>query len=141
MRTSAKRSGDYGFRFYSVSYFNPQYLISTRLPDNTPITVSFYYKDWWPETHRYEKFKVGYSTTTNDIKAFTWDEEVSFKRVDWTQYEKTFPEGTRYIAVDYYALEKGIYIDDFTFQAYSSKPKPNNLVVSDLTYQSATLVW
>ena len=141
IRTYAKRSHDCGFCFNGVSFFNPQYLISPRLPDNTPITVSFYYKDRMPEANQNEIFKVGYSTTRNDINAFTWVEEVSCNRVDWTKYEKTFPEGTRYIAVAYISQIKGLYIDDFTFEAYSSKPKPNNLVVSNLTNESATLGW
>ncbi|MBR5935976.1 MAG: fibronectin type III domain-containing protein, partial [Bacteroidaceae bacterium] len=148
VRTYAARSCNRGFSFYKQSggmtnISIPQCLISPCLPNNTPITLSFYYRNRTPEASRHEKFKVGYSTTTNDFGAFTWDDEIDVYHLPWTKYEKTFPEGTKYIAVGYvYDMNgKGLFIDDFIFECYSSKQKPTNLVVSTLTNQNVTLAW
>ena len=145
IRTYAHRDGGKGFAF-DVDFYNmtsPQYLITPRLPEDSPILMSFYFKDSRPEAHPelLEKFKVGYSTTTNDINAFTWGEETSARGTDWTEFKETFPEGTRYIAVAYTNQVRGLYIDDFSFYRYSYKPKPTNIAVSNLTDQSVTFTW
>ena len=143
VRSHANRTGEKGFFFDNSLSYNPQYLISPCLPNTAPITLSFYYKDSEPQAHpeMFEKFRVGYSTTTNDVNAFTWGDETTVRGADWTEFKTTFPEGTRYIAVAYTNQILGLYIDDFTFEGYSSNPKPNNLVVSKLTNESATLGW
>ncbi len=143
VRSFAQRTGENGFHFSNSPNYYPQYLISPRLPENTPITLSFYYKDDTPEgnTSIFAKFKVGYSTTNSDYSAFTWGDEISVRAMNWTEFNATFPEGTRYIAVVYSEPAWGLYMDDFNFESYSYKPKPIDLAVSDLTDQSATFTW
>ena len=42
--------------------------------------------------------KVGYSTTTADLEAFTWGEEMT-SAYNWTEFEEEIPAGTKYFAI------------------------------------------
>jgi hypothetical protein len=116
----AVRTGSYGFRFssYSTNGENTQYLISPELStDNGGITVSFYYKASSTSSSG-EKFKVGYSTTDTDLSSFAFDVEYAPTSTTWTEYNHTFPAGTKYIAIYYYAnYQYRLLVDDFTFEA------------------------
>ena len=116
---AAKKTGSYGFRFssYSARGENTQYLISPELStDNGGIILSFQYAA--SSTSGTETFKVGYSTTTADIESFTWGDEISYNSTSWKEYKETFPSGTKYVAVYYYAnYQYRLYVDDFVFEA------------------------
>ena len=137
----AKHEGENGYKFNGVVTSSPQYLISPRFAGITPLAVSFYYRN------RYSSgatFYVGYSTTTSDLDAFQWGEAINARNTPWTRYEQTFPEGTKFIAVKYICSDPetwGLYVDDFSVEAYSTFPKPTNLTVSNLTDTEATLSW
>ena len=111
--TSAVHTGDYGFAFH-WSTTPPQYLISPMLNGTSNgVNVSFFYQQ--NSTYYEETFQVGYSTTTNDISAFTFGAEITAEN-EWVEYTNSFPAGTKYVAVkctsdDQYYL----YLDDFTF--------------------------
>ena len=139
---AATRNGDNGFFF---SFYNraPQYLISPRFEGTNTMSVSFYYKDPNPDSGYFETFYVGYSTTTNDIDAFTWDSGTSASHVPWTLYENhSFPADTKYIAVKYTStFTRGLYIDDFSFAEYSTYAKPTTIVLTALTETEAQLIW
>ena len=139
---AATRNGGNGF-FFSPYYSAPQYLISPRFEGTNTMSVSFYYRDPRPDSGFFETFYVGYSTTTNDIDAFTWDSGTSASNVPWTLYENhSFPADTKYIAVKYTStFTCGLYIDDFNFAEYSTYAKPTSFVVSNLTDTKATVLW
>jgi hypothetical protein len=144
----AKHGGENGFEFYP--FWNdadkkPQYLISPCFAGDVPMTVLFYYMAYS------DTFQVGYSTTTSDVGAFTWGEEITTTCEEvvgeggvvtfiasWTRYENTFPVGTRYIAVKFIG-ESGLYLDDFAFLV--SGPEPTDLAVGGLTATNAVLTW
>ena len=149
IRIQAKHDGEVGFQFYKGN--NPQYLISPRFPGDVPMTVLFYYST--NNFLGYERFQVGYSTTTSDIGAFTWGDEISVISgysvgeggvmtavVSWNLYENNFPSGTKYIAVKYVSNSNRLFLDDFTFMA-NSGPKPTGLAVKNCTEREATLTW
>ena len=100
------------FRFvYST---NPsQYLFSPELATSSnAIKVSFNYRAY--SSSYEESFKVGYSSTDNEISSFSWDEEVKTKVTTNQTYEKEFPAGTKYIAIAYTANDKYyLYVDNF----------------------------
>ena len=138
----AAHEGEYGYFFHSVGYSSPQYLISPQFPDDSPLVVSFYYKDCNPGSGMWETLYVGYSTTTNVPYAFTWGEALISTNIPWTRYENIFPEGTRFIAFKYTSSNAaGLYIDDISVAGYSVTPKPASLTVSNLTDTGATLSW
>ena len=108
---TAVYNGTYGFvfsSFNSASDYN-QYLISPQL---TSIgTLQFYYKN---SNSSAEVFKVGYSSTTNDLDAFTWGDEISANdNTSWALFTETIPAGTKYFAINYYSnYQYYLYIDD-----------------------------
>ena len=124
--TDAKNSGSYGFSF-SYNSNPPQYLISPELsiPANaTDINLSLYYRAY---SGTYEEtFQIGYSTTTNETTAFTWDTEISTSetKTTWTEYTNTtLPLGTKYIAVRYNSNDKyRLYVDDILLTCVVSGP-------------------
>ena len=131
-------SGVFFFRYSSVP---PQYLISPEFNATTPITVSFYYliqSANWPET-----FQVGYSTTTRDVDAFTWGDEVTATNDDeWLEYEADCPAGTKFVAIRYNSNDKYyLYIDNFSITENNGLVKPTDLAVSEITGKSALLSW
>ena len=139
--TEAKYNGENGFRFYSTDYA-PQYLISPRLPGINEMTLSFYYMERRPSAGFWESFQVGYSTTTNDISAFIWDNGTVAIDEPWTLFEKTLPKGTKYVAVAFTnSYSAGLFLDDFCVQAHSNYEKPTDLAFTALATNEATASW
>jgi hypothetical protein len=117
----------------------PQYLITPRIDCPAKIKVTLYYainnKDY-PKS-----FQVGYSTSTNDPSAFTWDDEVTATVFDYKKYEHTFPAGTTYVAVKYTSNNNWfLYIDDFSIFVDGVLP-PAQLSTSSIASESVTLTW
>ena len=112
---SAAHTGANSFQFYYTTNY-PQYLISPELDDNNGGTVTFYAKQ---ESSYYpESYKLGYSTTTNDVSAFTFGSEVTDLTSLYAEKSFDFPAGTKYICIactsdDMYYM----YVDDITITA------------------------
>jgi hypothetical protein len=143
IRIFAHHDGDFGFQFDHYSNPNdrkPQYLISPEFAGTSPTKVSFYYRNdssGWPET-----FQVGYSTTTSDINAFSWSNDIAVTGEDWNRYDSLpLPMGTKYVAIKYISNAYKLFVDDFSLVEYSPYAKPTNLAASNLTPQGATLTW
>lgn len=142
---AAKHTGSYGFRFssYQTSGANAQYLISPELNAPTGVELSFVYKA--SSTSGTEVFKVGYSTTDASISSFEFGDEISTKSTSWKTYEGSFPAGTKYIAIYYYAnYQYRLYVDNFAFEAGSASatcPVPTSLTKGEITATSATFTW
>ncbi len=140
INTSFKNSGSSAFRFF-YSDTPPQYLISPELNSGTDaVAVTFYYR---ANSLNYEEsFQVGYSTTTADVEAFTWDDEVKTNSTAWTVYEGSYPAGTKYVAVKYTANDMyALWLDDITISKTSSCLKPKGLAVDGITVSSAQVTW
>lgn len=108
-------SGSNCFRFRWTTS-TPQYLISPELTDNNGGTMSFYCR---AATSTYpESYRIGYSTTTNDISAFTFGDEVTVTSLLYAEHTATFPAGTKYIAIASTANDAYyFYVDDITITA------------------------
>ena len=121
----------------------PQYLISPELTVSVnDVKVEFDYKargDW------NETFQVGYSTTTSDVSAFTWDDEISYNNKNTAaKYSKTFSAGVTFVAIKYTADDQyGLYIDNFSVSEYIAPTcfAPTDLVNSTPSKNSVTLSW
>jgi hypothetical protein len=139
-------TGTYYFTFkYNSSNTQEQYLISPELATSSKnIVVEFYYRKYTSGT---ETFKVGYSTTTNNIDQFTFGDEITCSNTsypDSPNFSQTFPAGTKYIAIYYYVYNQYyLSIDDITIEEETSCPKPTNLQASLTTGNGsiATLSW
>ena len=128
--------------YYSATSYD-QYLISPELNGTAGIgiDVEFKYRTLNGNGSG-ETFKVGYSTTTNDISAFTWGDEISTLSTDWIDYFGEFPAGTKYVAVYYYAdYQYYFLVDDFNFDVHSNCRKPTDLHTTEVTANSVTLSW
>ena len=136
--SSAKKTDSYGFEFY-YNTTPPQYLISPQLAvSGVGVIVRFYYMN--PAQYT-ETFMVGYSTTTNETDAFTWDAEKTAPST-WTLYENTFPASTKYVAVKYTANDQyHMYLDDFSFTEFIGVMVPTGLKVSYEGGTEATVSW
>lgn len=128
----AKRTGDYGFRFssYNEQGQEAQYLISPELTATKGAVLTFYYKA--SSSSGTEPFKVGYSTTTSDVSAFTWSSQFTTSSTSWSQLpEYSCPAGTKYIAIYYYGnWQYRLYIDDISLATPPSCIKPTDLTAT-----------
>ncbi len=88
-----------------------QYLITPELPIlASSVNISFDARSLYES----QSLQLGYSTTTDDISAFTWMSVLSIPTSGGVCSE-TFPEGTTYIAIKYASSDKYyLYIDNLT---------------------------
>ena len=134
----------YGFAYTTTP---PQYLISPQLTGtDNGVHVEFEYAIY-NTTYGNETFQVGYSTTTNATSSFIWDTEVTASNAiasggSWLTYSKTYPAGTKYVAVKHTSNDVlYLFVDTFNFTAPDLCETPNNLASSDVTTNSAKLSW
>lgn len=110
------------FRFYYTST-PPQYLISPELTTSSKgVKVEF---DYYAQSATYEEsFKVGYSTTTNDVAAFSWGEEKKTTNNNSyypDHYSDILPAGVKYIAIQCTSNYKYyLFIDNFSAEEYEA---------------------
>ena len=113
--TSNTNTGGYCFDFYYTADY-PQYLISPELVDNNGGTMTFYarqYSNGYPES-----YKLGYSTTTNDVSAFTFGAEVTDLTLLYAEKTFDFPAGTKYVCIACTSNDMfHMYVDDITITA------------------------
>ena len=108
-------NGSYGFRFSSYTSADDynQYLISPEL--TVTGELKFYAKQYGTGDDIY----VGYSTTTSDLDAFTWDETALALSTSWKEFTHELPTNVKYIAFHYYGNYKYYaYVDDITIGAF-----------------------
>lgn len=126
----------------------PQYLISPEIDtEDKPVTIEFEYYAYsatYPET-----FKVGYSTTTNEVSAFTWGATTTATNVgsaNTLTYSENLPTGVKYVAIQYLSNDKYyLYIDNFSVVEYIAPACPAvsaaTLQESAVTAHTATVSW
>ena len=134
--------GTHSLRFSSYSQASDynQYLITPELPVTDSKIVSFDYKN---SNTAAENFRIGYSTTTPSINAFTWKPGVSNSSTDWNQYiASDIPGDAKYIAINYYSnWAYYLFIDSFMVQEGTDCITPNELNVSAVSGTTANLSW
>jgi len=129
--------------YYFSSYYgttDPQYLISPELSGTeNGVHVEFWYRKG-PDAE--ESFKVGYSTTTNDVSSFQWDAEVTSLKTTYQQYKVNYMAPVKYVAIQYTGSDSYyVFIDDITFTEAPTCLEPTNVVVSNETTTGATISW
>jgi hypothetical protein len=97
-----------------------QYLISPEFDGYDALSLSFEYRGA-NEGITYT-FQVGYSTTTKDILAFDWDDEITRTTSlsdpkHFYYYNRDFPGGVKYIAIKYNSSTEFLQMQNFSFKA------------------------
>ena len=116
---AAAHTGNFGFSFCSFNHANNynQYLVSPEIETQSD-SLFFYYRatNWMPEV-----FRVGYSSTDNDLSHFAWGDTIEIASGefgdntprDWTLFGEAIPAGTKYIAINYFSENHiGLHVDD-----------------------------
>ena len=114
--TNYPHTGSVGFIFVYNST-PPQYLISPALDGVTDgMKLEFYYAAF--ASNYPESFQVGYSSTTADIDAFTFGEEITTNVTSWQLFSEAIPAGTKYFCVKCTSNDKFYFlVDDFVVGA------------------------
>lgn len=102
------------FSSYSTTDSAGQYMISPELvySGSNDMEVSFIAKAH--ASYGTETFRIGYSTTTNDVDAFTWSEEYTASYTGFNPYYMTIPANAKYAAIHYMSdYQYYLYVDDF----------------------------
>lgn len=109
---AAAHSGAQGLRFSSANMnsngnYN-QTLITPELSSDDAMSVLF----WVRASQGTESFRVGYSTTTSEQNAFTWQTPLIVGDT-WLQYRLDLPSNTKHVAVNYMsgAPRHHLYVD------------------------------
>ena len=135
-------SGSLSFVF-SYSTNPPQYLISPELTGTgNGVKVEFMYRIM--STSYPESFAIGYSTTTNDISAFTWGvEQTNLTNTTYQLYEEIIPTAdVKYISIKYTANDMyALFIDSLVIKEAPSCLPPVALTADNITTTGATLTW
>ena len=138
--SSYANTGTHAFKFaYNTN--PPQYLISPELTGTEAgAFVSFMYRvgGTWQES-----FALGYSTTTNDVTAFTWFTELTgLSNQTYEPYSQILPADVKYVAIKYTANDMlALYIDDFSVTEIPSCPAVTGLTAINVATDSARLIW
>ncbi len=122
-------SAAFAFHWYTQP---PQYLISPELAGaEEGLDVEFFY--YATSSYYDETFQVGYSTTTNDVNSFTFEDEVTATYADgWGTYTTSFPAGTKYVAVKCTSNDAFyLSVDDFSFTAGEGGDEPSEPTFED----------
>ena len=120
----------------------PQYLISPELSGTeNGLAVSFMYRI--QSTSYPESFQLGYSTTTDDLTAFTWGvEQTNLMNLTYEEYSEILPAGVKYVSIKYTANDMYyLFIDDVTFMTPPSCMPASALTVDTATGNSVTISW
>ena len=80
-------------------------------------------------------FQVGFSSTTNDVDAFTWGSEVSAAPTMFTAYSVALPNGTKYVAIKSTTPTEtcAVLINDFGIYGNEIPAGPWNTVTVNTT--------
>ena len=103
IQSAAAHSNSYGFRLSSYSSKSSgetydQYLVSPEL--TVTGTLKFYAKKY--SNTSADNLYVGYSTTTSDLDAFTWDVEALDLTGSWKEFTHALPTDVKYFAFHYF---------------------------------------
>ena len=138
------RTGNNFYVFQYVEYTSQslpyQTIISPELSGITNgLHVEFYYRKY---TNGEETFRVGYSTTDNDLASFTWGNEIDNATTDYQRFSANYPASTKYIAVQHTSDDQYyLFLDDFLFEEAASCLEPTNILVDNITTDGATVSW
>ena len=119
-----------------------QYIVTPELPITSEFKmVSF---DYMALSYSTESFKVGYSTTTESLSAFTWGDTMTVQPTDgWQTYlDLAIPADAKYIAINYCSdCQYYLLVDNFQVDLAPSCPAPTGVLFSEITGSTVRVNW
>ena len=140
---ASAKTGDYYFVFNYYDYQDTDPYMTLITPELTGIANRLHVEFYYRTSGSYEEtFRVGYSTTDNNLSSFTWGNFISSKATEYQLFKANYPAGTKYIAVQYLSDNQYcLILDDFSFTETPSCLKPEDLAISNITSHTADLNW
>ena len=138
------RTGDRFFFFLYAAYTDDELPYQTLVsPELTGIEnglhVEFFYKQY---ENGSETFRVGYSTTDNELASFSWGDEITNATTDYQRFSANYPAGTKYVALQHTSDDQYyLFIDDFTFEESASCLEPTGVAAASITTTGASISW
>lgn len=109
-----KYSGiDNGKFYFECDLWNatpPQSLISPELTSDGTCLLRFNYSV--SDFYYTMRFRVGFSSLSNSMDDFVWEEEIQTNAESWKEYSITIPEGTKFFAIQYLSDNTGWFMID-----------------------------
>ena len=100
---------------YGIAIRNPDYLITPEIHSTSAMHFSFDYAHYL-STYASSTFRVGYSSTTNELNSFTWIDNIIVNNASgFTTYTSILPAGTKYVAFEVTAIGSYIFYGDYIF--------------------------
>ncbi len=111
----------------------PQTLISSQLTGTASNSFLLFdyscYDATYPET-----FKVGFSTTDNNVASFTWGNAITAINRYFLTYSVSVPDGTKYFAIQYTSNDAyALILDNFTIGQYAEAGEWHYITVDEPT--------
>jgi len=119
MSTTAHSGSKFLASFAATTPPNDDWIISPQL-DGTAGTINFWAQTY-TDNYGLERMVVWASSTTSDISSFTPISDGEYVEVptgDWTEYSYSYPEGTKYVAIQCVSHDAFIFmLDDITISS------------------------
>ncbi|MBN2777316.1 MAG: choice-of-anchor J domain-containing protein [Bacteroidales bacterium] len=135
-------TGNSSLRFSSYEVGSPydQFLISPEISGTEILELSFRYRTL---SGSQEVFSVGMSSDNqNPMNSVVWSENITDADNSWKEYKALIPVGTSNILIHYKSVyEYYLYVDEIRISYPEQCNTAENLIVSDITENSAKLFW
>ena len=95
---------------------NDDYIISPELSFKKGFVISFCTMSYYGDTYS-EIYKIGYSTSSNNIDDFVWSDEYAAP-AEWTRVTYSIPRDAKYVAVHCISNDQFIFLIDDMFIGY-----------------------
>lgn len=100
---------------YGIAIGGLDYLITPEIHSTSAMHLSFDYAHYL-STYASSTFRVGYSSTTDELNSFTWIDNITVNDGNgFTTYTSILPAGTKYVAFEVTALGSYIFYSDYIF--------------------------
>lgn len=125
----------------STTVSNNDWLISPELEFNNAFVFRFKAKSI-TDQYGLERFKVGYSTTTNAPAAFTFVTAAPYATapISWTEFTYNIPANAKYVAINCVSLDAFIFMVDDLYIGPAAKANGSKAFVGYNIYLDGNLV-
>lgn len=111
---------------YGLAMGDLDHLITPEIHTSAPLSLTFDAATYGGSSSS-TTFRIGYSTTDNNISSFTWTNTITITTDDFASYTSQLPAGTKYVAFE--ATEIGVFMMGF----YTNYLFLDNITLTEVT--------